>query len=655
MTKFWLSTGIVIVVVLSFIHFITINNTIKKLNSESKKKIEEIQKNYQQQIKHTETSFNRQLKDKIQNFSNNITECIIFETYSGHSTFSSSEDIAQNFYICYELGNEKKRLECIKSQSVEQQAEFKRDECRKVSEGAIKILLSDDNLVGIFIENWDYKRYLGFYKSEGNVVKELSSIYNLPDKLLNSKILKEDVKVDGEYYGKVTFFYTTYYIEKIEKTLEKNIKLENAFIHKNIAEQKKQIIKYRLIEAIIFLVLLSVSIFITLHITIISPILQLKKSADQLSKGDFNHTIDTDRNDEIGILAKSFYHMKNEIKKHQDKLEDQVKERTIELEQRASELSFLNRMNNSLNKCHTEKDTYTIIENVCKQLFPNDYCYMLAINNLGTRLESVVALGYPGEKRSVEFDKCQSFYLGKKQMKNCFNFNTQCSQSISFPDHSYLCIPITIERSNTWGVFHLSFGKSGDKYSDDECQSIRESKHALAYRMIDQYSLFLTNLRLRIIDPLTGLYNRIFIKESLEKEISQFKQAGIVILNIDDFGKLNETYGNEIGDFVLKKLADFAKKSIQEKDIVCRYGGGEFLLIMPELSLTETGNRAEKIRLSIANDFGIDYSNQTLKITASFGVAGFPEHGADINDTLSVVSKALNRAKEGGKNRIVVI
>jgi len=173
--------------------------------------------------------------------------------------------------------------------------------------------------------------------------------------------------------------------------------------------------------------------------------------------------------------------------------------------------------------------------------------------------------------------------------------------------------------------------------------------------MVKQYALFLVNLRLRIIDSLTGIYNRIYIKESLEKDVSDFERAGIIMTDIDHFRRFNETYGSDAGDAVLRELAKFLKMNIQNKDIICRHSGGEFVVIMPELSLTETGKQAEQLRLMIADDFGTEYDGQTLKITASFGVAGFPDHGSGINDVLTAASQALRRAKTGGRNRIVVI
>jgi len=289
--------------------------------------------------------------------------------------------------------------------------------------------------------------------------------------------------------------------------------------------------------------------------------------------------------------------------------------------QRSNELNILNEMSNSLNKCRTERGTYNVIADTSLHLFPDDSGYMMVINNPGTELEKVFSWG-------DSFDETQ------------------------FP----IRIEIVIERNKTWGIFHLDFPKH-DKpgYSDEEYKHKIESKRALAARMIYHYGLFLTNLRLRIIDPLTGLYNRIYIRESLEKEISYYSHCGIIMTDIDDFRNFNHIHGSEAGNMILQKFIVLLKKHMCNQDIICRYGDDEFILIMPELSLSEIGKRAEQLRSEIAEKFNMNYDGKTLNITSSFGVVSFPEHGSNINDVLNAASKALNRAKAGGKNRIVVL
>lgn len=345
-----------------------------------------------------------------------------------------------------------------------------------------------------------------------------------------------------------------------------------------------------------------------------------------------------------------------ELKKAHDELETEVDKRTLELAEANRKLSVLNQMNVLLNKCRTGKETYKVAEDVCKQIFPVDSGYMLAVNNSLTSLEKVVSWGsFSTGSELVEFDACDAFHLRKERFAESLNGQNLCPRLKSSPGYGSLCVPVIIEREKIWGVFHLSFGGTEHDCSEDEYKRMTDSKHTLAVRMVEQYALFLTNLRLRIIDPLTLLHNRIYIKESLGKEVMQSERAGVIMMDIDHFRHFNETYGSEAGDIVLQKLGQFLKKNVRDKDIVCLYGGGEFTLTMFDLPLTEAAKRAEQLRLGIANDFRVSYNDQILGITASFGIAGFPDHGSDINKVLTAASQALCRAKTGGRNRIVVL
>jgi diguanylate cyclase (GGDEF)-like protein len=185
-------------------------------------------------------------------------------------------------------------------------------------------------------------------------------------------------------------------------------------------------------------------------------------------------------------------------------------------------------------------------------------------------------------------------------------------------------------------------------------------------RMIrDHLSLALANIRLRetlqhqaIHDPLTDLFNRRYLEETLGREIlrAQRKEVALVVmmLDLDHFKKFNDTCGHEAGDHLLQLLADFLKSNIRGGDIACRYGGEEFVLILPETSLEVALLRAEEVRRGVSR-LKLSYQGQTLRnITISLGVATFPKHGTNTDDLLKAADKALYRAKAAGRNRVMV-
>src|SRR6266403_2187503 len=136
---------------------------------------------------------------------------------------------------------------------------------------------------------------------------------------------------------------------------------------------------------------------------------------------------------------------------------------------------------------------------------------------------------------------------------------------------------------------------------------LSDSKRQLATAVAEQVGLALANLKLRetlrllsVRDPLTGLFNRRFMQESLERELRRAARSsrplGGILLDIDHFKQFNDSYSHEAGDIVLRELGGFLQSQIRGEDIACRVGGEEFLLILPDTSLDVTRQRAEKLR-----------------------------------------------------------
>jgi diguanylate cyclase (GGDEF)-like protein len=163
---------------------------------------------------------------------------------------------------------------------------------------------------------------------------------------------------------------------------------------------------------------------------------------------------------------------------------------------------------------------------------------------------------------------------------------------------------------------------------------------------------------LAIRDPLTGLFNRRYLEESLALEMIRAMRKpypiGIIMADIDHFKRFNDLYSHAAGDAVLVQIADLLRAQVRSSDVICRYGGEEFVLILPEASREITCLRAESIRAS-AGQLRLQYESQALQtLTLSLGVAIFPDHGATIEALLSAADAALYRAKHAGRNRVRV-
>lgn len=160
-----------------------------------------------------------------------------------------------------------------------------------------------------------------------------------------------------------------------------------------------------------------------------------------------------------------------------------------------------------------------------------------------------------------------------------------------------------------------------------------------------------------IRDPLTGLYNRRFLEETLNRAMAHAGRDGqtlcIAMIDIDNFKKFNDRYGHKVGDMLLKSLGDILLANTRDSDVSYRLGGEEFVVVMPNATLEGARERAHQWRKAfqlLQNSF----SRQKFQATISIGIASFPDHGRGGEAVLHAADKALYEAKRRGKNRVTV-
>jgi len=180
----------------------------------------------------------------------------------------------------------------------------------------------------------------------------------------------------------------------------------------------------------------------------------------------------------------------------------------------------------------------------------------------------------------------------------------------------------------------------------------------------DTAAMALASLRLRetlrlqsIRDPVTGLFNRRYLEETLERELSRARRTqapmGVIMLDIDHFKHFNDALGHAAGDQVLRAVGSVLSANGRPEDIACRYGGEEFLLLLPGASLTVTLARGEAICRSVRaidSDLRLGVPGG---ITVSIGVAAFPEHGDTGADLVRMADATLYQAKRAGRDQVL--
>ena len=170
-----------------------------------------------------------------------------------------------------------------------------------------------------------------------------------------------------------------------------------------------------------------------------------------------------------------------------------------------------------------------------------------------------------------------------------------------------------------------------------------------------EIQLFETTVKASRFDNLTGLYNRQSFDETLEREINRAKrhkkELSILFLDLDDFKEINDSFGHQTGDEVLKQVAKIVLNEKRSEDLAARYGGEEIVVIMPETSKVDSLGLGERIRQRV-EEMRIDLNGHTVKLTISGGLASFPENATDAESLLKCADNALYRAKGSGKNGI---
>lgn len=155
-------------------------------------------------------------------------------------------------------------------------------------------------------------------------------------------------------------------------------------------------------------------------------------------------------------------------------------------------------------------------------------------------------------------------------------------------------------------------------------------------------------------DPLTGLYNRRYLEESLHSYTRTPSQPfTILMVDLDHFKTINDLYGHVTGDLVLQQVAGILSVNHRPTDIACRYGGDEFIVILIGCALKDGIRKAEIIKQQIAALMPNDRENHPIQVTASVGAAHFPESGGDRDTIIKVVDQMMYMAKQEGRNRVV--
>jgi diguanylate cyclase (GGDEF)-like protein/PAS domain S-box-containing protein len=336
---------------------------------------------------------------------------------------------------------------------------------------------------------------------------------------------------------------------------------------------------------------------------------------------------------------------------------DKLHALVAQVEERNRTMTLANEMADMLQACQASEEAYKAIGHFMPRLFPEDAGALYMLNNSRNLFETVASWGQ--DPLAVPFfapDECWSVRRGRLHKVENPPETLCCPHVAEAVPSCYLCVPL-IAQGETLGVLHLR----PEPPAEAQPPELAAVKDQLALTVAEDLALALANLRLRetlrsqaIRDPLTGLFNRRYLEETMERELNRVKRQGtslgVIMMDLDHFKAYNDTFGHSAGDELLSALGILLKSHIRGEDIACRYGGEEFLVILPGASMEIALERAESLRQAVKE---MHQHHQGLKpTTLSSGVAVYPDHGDTGLQLIQSADAALYRAKKAGRDRV---
>lgn len=329
-----------------------------------------------------------------------------------------------------------------------------------------------------------------------------------------------------------------------------------------------------------------------------------------------------------------------------------------ELERRTAEMDLLSELGEVLQACHTSREAFAVSEDYLGDLFPDRAGQLYIASDVGGLLEPVVTwgeLGRANDPRVLAADQCWALRRGRSHVVDTRRSHARCAHVEDAYRDPYICVPL-MAQGDTLGVLHVRTPQQSE---------VDPAAKRLSIAVSEQIALAYSNLQLRerlrsqaIRDPLTGLFNRRYLDETLAREVHRAARnqqpISVLMLDADHFKSFNDTYGHEVGDLVLQEIAQLMTRNCRLEDIPCRYGGEEFLIVLPGLDVDTARDRAELLRTQ-AKDIRLERGREPVApISLSLGVATYPQHGAGAAELIREADAALYRAKAQGRDQVAV-
>ncbi|GGR23525.1 sensor domain-containing diguanylate cyclase [Deinococcus ruber] len=373
-------------------------------------------------------------------------------------------------------------------------------------------------------------------------------------------------------------------------------------------------------------------------------------AAEQLIANQPGTDLGTFHIQEADQLARSFKRMASHLHESHTSLTRQ----NAELQEHNAAITATNALAVQLQSCLTLEEGVQVLEQTLPLIFPQ-LDGQVAVLNVFTQLLEVRVRWGNTPPAALTFHPQQCLAVRRSRLgdpqEEPFSW-----ASCPLGQHPHICLPLTAQEDV---IGHLQLSPLPEEPAQQHVV------HALAKAIATPCALGLANLRLQeslrqqsLRDPLTSLYNRRYLDETFERELGRAMRhnqpLAVLMVDVDHFKRFNDTYGHDAGDQVLIQLGKRLRDHFRLEDIVCRYGGEEFAVVMPAASLDGAVERAEDLRTALARlNVTLNGTSQE-SMTVSIGVSVYPLHGDDTAVLLRRADQALYRAKQAGRNQVRV-
>ncbi len=462
-------------------------------------------------------------------------------------------------------------------------------------------------------------------------------------------ILDPELAKDRVRYSDIVNVETEAHFQGVVDLINDGIKLANqeadSAIDDAISASRLYAIVLWVVNGLSILIGLVTLIFVVRDVS--TPIHRITESMELISKGDLEADIPyADRSNELGMMARALTVFKKSL---------------VENERLSAATRTLSELSEWLQSAKSESELYGMISSVLGRLMPECRGSLYIYANSRDVLEIATEWNGQSQTRSLHPEDCWSLRRGHAYVHGTSEIEFHCDHVHCGINENYCCIPI-VAHGDTVGLLHL-------EYTADSSETAEEAKARFADRArlglacAEHLSIAIANMKLReglrdqsVRDVLTGLNNRRYLLEAARRELlraERHKQpVSVVTIDVDHFKTFNDNHGHDAGDTVLRHVGETLRTLFVDDAVPCRFGGEEFVVLLPNTGLEEAAVRAEELRAKIEG-LTIRYGDGQLPpVTISAGVAAWPAAGASLMELLRVADDALYRAKQNGRNRV---